>query len=472
MRAPPSPPFSVELWFENEPRPLIVDEVLRFLPGKRLVVRGQFDGRVVLAKLFFGAMAKRYMKRERDGIERLTTAGVPTPTLIGVGALETGGHALVLEYLEDTCVLTQERLFQKGLLDTLVRMIAKLHQHGVQQTDIHLRNFLVAGNTDGHAADQDDQAATHEAKETLHLIDGDGVRRLPDRHTDALTNLAWFAAEIDPHHPVEDRMYRTYVVERGWSVDARELENFSARVATARRVRLDRYVKKTLRNCTQFSRRTVAGRLVIVERGHESPDFDRIIADPNTAIANGEILKAGNTATVARVDMGSTSVILKRYNVKNTLHGLKLLLRKSRARRTWQNGHRLLFQGVPTARPLALIEGRRGATAYVVLEDLRGKDLAAVAANGVDQGLIEAVGDLFHRLARAYVFHGDTKATNFIVREGAVYLIDLDALTTAGAREHERDIDRFLENWHEDSFGDLQNRFRVALRAVSGDVPV
>lgn len=449
--APPVP-FSITLRMgDAKASSLIVNRVLRFLPGKRLVVRATLENRVVLAKLFFGAMAQRYVKRERDGIERIASAGVPTPALIGAGAVGSDGCALVFEYVERACELTQERLFAEDLLDDLVRVIARLHASGVQQTDIHLRNFLVGGES---------------ADTLLHTIDGGGVRALSDRPADALANLAWLVAQIDPHYLVEERVYRAYVAARGWQSDA--LERFVASVASARRVRLARYLKKTLRDCTQFSSRSVAGVAVMVERAHQSTALDEILADPDAAIARGEVLKAGNTATVARVSLGSTTVIVKRYNVKNLFHGMKLLARKSRARRTWQNGHRLIFQGVPTARPLALIEGRGGLSTYVVLEDLGGQDLAALAAKGLGQNVIDAVGDLFHRLARAEVFHGDTKATNFVVRDGTVYVIDLDALQSGGAEEHERDVVRFLENWRSDdkAFGDLEDRFSRALRTT------
>ena len=49
-------------------------------------------------------------------------------------------------------------------------------------------------------------------------------------------------------------------------------------------------------------------------------------------------------------------------------------------------------------------------------------------------------------LRSAGLCHGDTKASNFIVYQDRVHLIDLDAMRMA-ARGFEDDVARFLDNW-------------------------
>jgi len=64
--------------------------------------------------------------------------------------------------------------------------------------------------------------------------------------------------------------------------------------------------------------------------------------------------------------------------------------------------------------------------------------------------------DLFGRLFRHRLTHGDMKATNFLWHDGRIEVIDLDALAphrreAAFARAWRRDRARFLANWPADS---------------------
>ena len=73
-----------------------------------------------------------------------------------------------------------------------------------------------------------------------------------------------------------------------------------------------------------------------------------------------------------------------------------------------------------------------------------------------DADVATAIVDLFQMLVRLRISHGDTKATNFIWREGRLALIDLDAMhqhtsSSAFARHWRRDRRRFLRNWPESS---------------------
>ena len=71
--------------------------------------------------------------------------------------------------------------------------------------------------------------------------------------------------------------------------------------------------------------------------------------------------------------------------------------------------------------------------------------------------------EVFARLHRAGLTQGDTKATNFLVHEGLVQLIDLDGLKRpriAFQRRFARHVERFLANW-EDPL--VRERFAAAL---------
>jgi len=60
--------------------------------------------------------------------------------------------------------------------------------------------------------------------------------------------------------------------------------------------------------------------------------------------------------------------------------------------------------------------------------------------------------DIFRLFKLAHITHGDTKATNFMVVNDKVFVIDLDAVRfhtskRAFTRTFDKDIHRFLRNW-------------------------
>ena len=74
----PEVPFSLGC----EAGKLVCQQNLRFLPGKRLVVKAQLNGQDVIAKCFFGPNAKRDMQREVRGIQGFHKSGIQTPELV------------------------------------------------------------------------------------------------------------------------------------------------------------------------------------------------------------------------------------------------------------------------------------------------------------------------------------------------------------------------------------------------------
>jgi Ser/Thr protein kinase RdoA (MazF antagonist) len=186
------------------------------------------------------------------------------------------------------------------------------------------------------------------------------------------------------------------------------------------------------------------------------------------------VLKAGNSATVIRAEVGARRCVVKRYNVKGPWHALRRSLRIiPRFRRSWLNGQRLHLLAIPTARPLALVERRWGpgrGVAYLVMEDLSDpgvggpRDLAEEVRSGVAAERVDQVVALFQALQVGELSHGDTKATNFLVdAHDRLCLIDLDAMRS-GRRALAGDVARFLDNFA--GRPALRRRYAEALRAA------
>ena len=103
-----------------------------------------------------------------------------------------------------------------------------------------------------------------------------------------------------------------------------------------------------------------------------------MIESIDTKFERGGVIKAGNTATVARLYVGGEALVVKRYNIKSWRHALSRMWRPTRAQRAWQNAHWLRKLGIATFQPVALIEHRFGPLrryAYLVMRDVGGIDL-------------------------------------------------------------------------------------------------
>ncbi len=438
-------------------------EVLRRLDGRRLVLKGrllegpasidaQLSASEVVLKVFLGPGHGRYFEREAAGLERLLAAGVATPACYYSGN-EGEVSVLLLEYLAGSSPV---HAADDRAVAGVAELLGRLHQTGCSHGDLHLDNFLVA-------------------RGTVFAIDGDGVvaGAAPGSAT-ALDNLAVLAAQ---RPPACDDGLAPLLAAYGAGSDhpAPTVEAFQPRLDRARRQRLRRYARKTQRPCSEFSVRRAAGRTTLAVRDGGEQLLDALEGAgrlvPDKAFLELEALKEGRSATVVRALEG-TGAVVKRFNVKDPIHRLRRSLRPMpRYRRAWIFGQLLHFQAIPTARPLALVETHQGGirdVAYLIMEDIGGRTIGdEVAEEGLSDDRIADTCALFSLLRRVGFTHGDTKATNFILYENRLHLIDLDAMrfaprgTVAGPfaeRRFRADLLRFLENWADPE----QQRFRRA----------
>ena len=205
-------------------------ELLRVLPGRRVVARAWDGEREVVLKLFLGSRRDHYRDRESAGLERLKSAGARTPEMLAqVRGPELLG--LVMRYLSDSELVDAGEQHQVA---ALVVLLAELHQQGLRQKDLHLDNFL---RHQGH----------------LYAIDGDGVQRSrrPLGRRTSVQNFAVLLAQLPPvTESWVDALSAAYRDARGWSDDlAQEVHE---QLARERGRRASRYLRKTLRNCTEF----------------------------------------------------------------------------------------------------------------------------------------------------------------------------------------------------------------------------
>ena len=423
----PSLPFRFDADFGDGGRRVVCTDVLRVQPGRRLVARASLDaspGRDVIVKAFYGPRGERDCRRERRGHQALESTGVAVPRLTGAGR---GAGAYVLAFEPVYAAHTP------GMADlgAVVTVLARLHAGGVRQRDLHLGNFLVAGGV-------------------VYAVDGGGARRQRMGRRACFRDVARLLAGGAPEWDVADAV-ATYVKARGWTLSRGERGQIDVLLEAARRREAVRLARKSVRDCTPFAVHSDAGGLTATARKDVDAELKAVLADPERAIAIGTPLKRGRTATVVHCG----GLVVKRYNVKNRAHWWRLKIGASRARKAWQTGHGLRLLGVPTARPRALLErfgaAPGSASAYLVLDYVDGTSLADLAV-GRTANLLSAVRELFRGLRMARVAHGDMKATNLIVADGKVHVVDLDAAVWHRSpwrfrRRHQRDRERFQRNF-------------------------
>ncbi len=430
MDTAPASPFQLDVPGREA---LICDEVYRHLPGKRLAFRANWGGIDVLVKLFF---QRKYLDREREGLKSFAESGIPCPSEVWSLVDDGGGYFIATEFLPDAASLkdcyeglTFEQL--KPLLCDALRLIGQLHRTGWMQADIHLDNFLLSQGK-------------------LHIIDGGGVEPL----SRTVDNLALFFAQMIPDY---DGLVADVIDAYGENAPTTEV--LLPAIIQMREQRIKHFLAKTTRSCTQFRVEKTTNTFIAYKRSQESKRLKQLMLEPEVAFGGAQFLKRGNTATVVKVVGDNGDWVLKRYNIKSFWHGLSRCFRPSRARVSWESAHRLELLGIATPKPLAVCENRSGPLrreAYLVTECADGDDLKTWLLKCNDTQIPEWLGHqvvrMFETLWLSRVSHGDMKATNFIVVDKQIQVIDLDTVAwhssnTSFSKAFRQDLQRFMENW-------------------------
>ncbi len=430
--------------------------LFRVVPHRRVVALARWQSQLVVVKLFFArGRWMQHLEREVQGVNALQQAGLPTAPMLARGRT-TDGHCgvLLLHYIDQAQELGRAWEATQGeqresLLRRIVSVIADCHERGLVQKDIHLNNFLLrndavyvldAGELDQHSA---------------HAEGVDGVS--------SLRNLALFLAQFpvsnDVHVPA---LYAHYRAQRPGADLSEEISVFRALLHKKRLLRLKTVMKKLFRDTSATTLRRRWNGVVVYDRTLESPALQALLQDPDEVIARSELLKDGNSATVALISLDGTPYVLKRYNLKSVGHRLRRLLQPSRAWGCWRSAHMLAMLGIATPTPRLMMERRIGPLrreAYFLSDYVAGEDALQLLKNApITSPAWESAMAQFQALFTAFrdyhIVHGDTKASNFLLTESALVVLDLDGMsqeTDTGrfARAHAKDLQRFSKNWED-----------------------
>ncbi len=440
--------------------------VVRHLPNRRLVCRGEWGDINVYVKLFFGKDYRRYAQRDEMGVRYLTAANLLTPSLLYAGDLPSGKGA-VLIFQEIANAENAETLWAQSnknarfkLAKLLVKTVAQHHQTNLLQTDLHLKNFLVQA-------------------ENIYTLDGDGIRKYSNlSQHQAFKNLSVLFSKFDALE-IESwfaELLQTYSDARGLKV-LPDAALINAITSEHRQKVVSSYAdKKVFRQCSDVNI-TASQRLFIAASSDANIKLPKSVPELEALIQPSNLLKNGNTCTVALAAIDNKKVVIKRYNIKSFWHGLSRAFRPSRAAASWANAHRLSILEIATAKPIALYEqrtfGLRG-KAYFLAEYLDLPDVAEYFAQTQDKAqraeAVKNIATIFYKLYLLQISHGDMKATNIKIHGTQPVLIDLDSMRQhrkTNIAAHVRDLQRFMQNWKDNS--SLYNAFVKTFKVVYPD---
>lgn len=447
---------------------LEIQEVVRYLPAKRLVVKAVWNMRHVYAKIFVGKNFSKYAGRDQQGVLLLEKFKILTPALLFVGEL-AGGKGGVLIFEEIAGSANAEFYSQHNssshmfVAKQVIRTLAKHHNNKIIQTDLYLKNFLVDGDD-------------------IYTLDGDGIRHYPKlTKSKALSSLAVLLSKFDVLE-IEawlPELIKLYADARGWAITP-DLNDVRAMI-NRQRIRVASHYadKKVFRQCTDVAVYNNPLYFEAVARHFDLKQLPISIEACDALIDSGLRLKSGNTCTVSLTSVEGVAVVVKRYNIKSFFHCVSRAFRQTRAAASWANAYRLNILGILTPKPIVLIEkrffGLRG-KAYFLSEFVDAPDVKSffekIKNKNTEAAAIKEIAKLFYRLYLLKLSHGDLKYSNIKMLDGNPCLIDLDSLRQHqwgyyALRGHVQDLRRFMRNWQDQPT--LYNTFIKEFSAVYAD---
>lgn len=434
---------------------LHVENVIRIVPKKRMIVYGIWQHNFVVAKLFFDRReARRHAEEELAGIKLLRTNKVPTPPMIYQGISEDRRFYIILyERIMNSNTLDEiwrnrentESLMT--LLESVMTELATQHVFGIMQHDLHMKNFLIT-------------------PKTIFTLDGAEIESVPGLLSKKLSmeNLSLFLSQLGAGmHHYHDRLFSHYAKARGWILKQNDFRDLLNLIKNHNIARWDQYVKKIYRESTQFVCLNNWTRLSMVDRSAMNEEFTQFLQNPDDIFKRSDaiFLKKGRSSTVIKVTMGKKELVIKRYNIKNIWHYLRRFLRPTRAYHSWKMAHKLYLFGVRTPKPIAFIEknyfGLRSKSYYVseYISGIHANDYFSSndLHSDLTENIITKITLLLKSLQELNLTHGDLKLTNIILDKNYnPTIIDLDGTVEHASkrklrRTFKKEIKRFLRNF-------------------------
>ncbi len=450
-----------DLQLSVQNQPLLCQQLLRHVPGKRLVFRGEYRNTPVIIKLFVHKKrAKVHWQRELDGAQRLLDRKILTPAIIFAGHTDEYINVLIFEYIQRESLAqfwnTSSYADKLEKLKACMQVLTQHHKAALAHQDLHYANFYLAQSGE------------------IYTLDGEEVKAFsrPLNINARLKNLAVFLAQSFDIKPADYSLLLQHYAQLN-ALDLNDQETFFLKLVKHHQDwRIKHYLKKIFRDCTDVvTDKSVTQKSTdsedqphrfLLRREYDSPQIRALLQAPEYYFNadTSVFLKQGNTCTVKRVHLGNEELVIKRYNPKGAVYELSHKGRMNRARKSWKNAHLLQFMGIETPAPVAVVEyknslGKR--RSYFISRYQPGEDSWTFFCSErnneqTKRRAAQSILNILDKLAQFRITHGDLKGSNFIIHQEQVYLIDLDAMKQhpwqrGFKQQQQKDHKRFLKNW-------------------------
>ena len=445
---------------------LVVDEVLRCIPGRRWSVRGRWREQPVFAKIFMQPNRSTvHLERELKGFEALRSRDIPTATLLAHGRLESapqiaaGADVAVYEWLEGAESLIDRASGDRDVkeirscLEATARLLRRHHDAGVRQKDLHFGNFACFGDF-------------------IYTLDQGSIEgrshSLPRRRR--RDNLVLFLAQIDPRHDsfLPD-LLDAYQDEGDDRLAGLEPGDLWPELVRTRKRRIRRFLEKVERT----------SRLCRLEDHEVGP----VMYSPELTLEGRRLVETlldrpSEVAWTCPKRRGLPLVTRLGVPESDALRVLRFARGREpfdRARRAWRNAHRLRLFDVPTPRALARATPARGDLAgesLLFFSDENERQLEAEDLDGsrpaVDR--LEDVVALLARLDELGLEHRRLTPAAIVAAGGEARLDRLDRMRDLPARapgatgKWTADMERYVTSWQNDTV--VEARLRAALERL------
>ena len=169
----------------------------------------------------------------------------------------------------------------------------------------------------------------------------------------------------------------------------------------------------------------------ILEKNLNPKHFVHLFEDEDLLIRKGEVIKNEKGHLIVKIKLIDRYFFIKKYRIKNILHGISRLFKRTRAYNSWLTMHWFNAVGIRTANPISLFEknGILGSrVSFLITEEIEGKRLDEAIDQNVDADLIVGrIEAFFKRMGWIKFRHGDAKSSNFFLNQNRLIAFDLDS---------------------------------------------
>jgi tRNA A-37 threonylcarbamoyl transferase component Bud32 len=383
-------------------------------------------------------------ERAFDASLMLQSNGFDAPIVIALlerrlGLFRTGGVLItkevenaepILKSLTDSCPNRDSALDRRhNLIAGFGQTIGQMHADGIFHGDLRAGNIMVRDEKNNWRFFFLDNERTRKFQKLSARLRVKNLVQLQISSTTIIGNT--------------DRMrfYKRYLVENTMSrMEGKKLAKkvFKKTIRRLRgRTEIGNRSNKYLKTNKKFLRIENDRYLAVFDKSLcEGADPIDFIEKTDALMDNGTIIKSDTTAYLSLVSWNNKEVVIKRYNHKGLIHSLRHTIKGSRAKRSWLNGQLLTLLNIPTPKPLAFIEQRKGLLlwkSYLVTEYVDGRQLYHFLRNSsITQqqrsAVTQQVMDLLNNLSQYRISHGDLKPSNILLTNDGPVLTDLDGM--------------------------------------------